>query len=101
MLPTARGFLKSLRIPSLKKVVLSLMTSCWRFSSSVAGANISRENLLRSICVLRGFFFRLSMSFSSQSYLIRGSTSLYSRSQIRFATTISTARKMVVAMMRV
>ena len=100
-LPTASGFLKSLRIPSLKKVVLSLMTSCWRFSSSVAGVNMSFENLERSIWVLRGFFFSLSIVFPSHSYLMRGSTSLYSRSQMRFATTISTARKIVVAMMRV
>ena len=59
-----------------------------------------REIDLRAERVLFEFLF-CHVSLSSQSYLMRGSTSLYSRSQIRFAATISTARKIVVAMMRV
>ena len=61
-LPTANGFLKSLRIPSRKKVVLLLITSCCRFSSSVAGANLSR-----SICMLSGFFLGSELLFCSKS----------------------------------
>ena len=52
MLATASGFLKSLRMPSLKKDVLWLMTSCCRFSSSVAFSNFER-----SICALSTCFF--------------------------------------------
>ena len=48
MLITASGFFMSFRIPSLKKERLSLMTSCWRFSSSLAFSNF-----VRSICALR------------------------------------------------
>ena len=50
-LATASGFLKSLRMPSRKKVVDSRIVSCCCFSSSVAG-----ENLFRSICRLKRFF---------------------------------------------
>ena len=52
MEPTASGFFMSFLIPSLKKVVDSLMTSACRFSSSVAGSNRAG-----SICMLKGFFF--------------------------------------------
>ena len=51
-LAIASGFLRSLRIPSLKKVVDSLITSCCFFSSSVAFSN-----LCRSICMENGLFF--------------------------------------------
>ena len=96
ILSTASGFLKSLRMPSLKKDVLSLMTSCCRFSSSVALSNFER-----SIWALRICFLGVLLGSKFQSNLMRGSTSLYKRSQIRFATTISVARKMVVAMIMV
>ena len=43
-LPTASGFLKSFLIPSLKNVVLSLIISCWAFSSSVAFSNFERSS---------------------------------------------------------
>ena len=43
MLPTASGFFRSLRMPSLKKVVDSLITSCCAFSSSVASVNFERS----------------------------------------------------------
>ena len=43
-LATARGFFIRRRIPSRKNVVLLLMTSCWRFSSSVAGSNLLRSS---------------------------------------------------------
>ena len=52
MEPTASGFLNSLRMPSRKKVVLSRMTSCWAFSSSVAGSNMAASS-----CRLKGRFF--------------------------------------------
>ena len=52
MEPTASGLRKSLRIPSRKKVVLSRITSCWAFSSSVAGSNFATSS-----CRLKGFFF--------------------------------------------
>ena len=62
---TARGFFMSFRMPSLKNVVDSLMTSCCLFSSSVAFSN-----LLTSICMLSGLFFGIVLSsiFSSGIY---------------------------------
>ena len=62
ILTTASGLRKSLRIPSLKNVTDSDMTSCWRFSSSEAGSN-----LLRSICALSRLFFGIVFSICSDT----------------------------------
>ena len=53
----ASGFLIRRRMPSLKKVVDSAMTSCCRFSSSVAFSNF-----LGSSCRLSLFFLGIGLS---------------------------------------
>ena len=85
---------------SLNNVVLSRITSCCAFSSSVAGSNFATSS-----CRLKGLFFggmlglySLISSQPPQSKSIRGSTSLYTRSLSSVAVTISVARKIVVPM---
>ena len=56
MAPTARGLRSSFFMPSRKKVVDSLMTSCWLFSSSEAGLNFARLIWLLNRCFLSGLF---------------------------------------------
>ena len=85
----------SLRIPSLKKVVLSRMRSCWRFSSAVASSN-----LLKSICMLSGDFFGSSFLISIFSPLysksMRLSRILYITSLINVIKIMISERNMVV-----
>jgi len=64
MLAMASGFFLSLRIPSLKKVALWLITSCWCFSSSVAGSNFSRL-----ICTLSGDFLGILLTSYSAIWI--------------------------------